>query len=146
MKKEVRIPLIVIAAFTLVRIGPSFSSNPVDFHSGILSADDASFESELAALDREWILVYFHAPWCAPCRRMTPSVNDLAANTNGALPVISVNLDEAPRTAATYGVNATPTILLLRHGFLFDRYAGPLPTPVLENWIESRIGKDTIHP
>ncbi len=77
------------------------------------------------------VLVDFWAAWCAPCKQLAPVLEQLAAELGGRLLVVKVNTEEAPTTAARFGVRAIPTLVLLRSGIEVDRITGALSLPAL---------------
>jgi thioredoxin 1 len=76
-------------------------------------ADDNTFESDVLKTDRP-ALVDFWAPWCGPCRALAPVLEEIGKEYDGRLNVIKVNVDESPKTAASYGVRSIPTLLFLQ--------------------------------
>src|SRR3954451_9423763 len=75
----------------------------------------ATFSAEALASDAPVVLVDFWAPWCAPCRALTPALEALAAERDD-LKLVKVNTDEEQPLAAHYGVMGLPTVLILREG------------------------------
>ena len=70
------------------------------------------------------VLVDFWAEWCAPCRRLEPTVNQLAEDYNGRLTVAKVNIDENPMTPSKFMVRGIPTLLLFKEGQIVDTIVG----------------------
>ncbi len=70
------------------------------------------------------VLVDFWAEWCAPCRRLEPTVNQLAEDYNGRLTVAKVNIDENPMTPSKFMVRGIPTLLLFKNGDLKETVVG----------------------
>lgn len=62
------------------------------------------------------VLIDLWAPWCAPCRALTPIVEDIAGEYEGKLKVVKLNIDESPTIAATYQVMSIPTLLIFKNG------------------------------
>jgi thioredoxin 2 len=85
------------------------------------------------------VLVDLWAPWCGPCRLVAPGVARVADELAGALKVVKVNVDEAPAVARRFGVQGVPTLLVLRHGRLVDRYVGALPPDRLLAWVRTAL-------
>jgi thioredoxin 2 len=82
------------------------------------------------------VLVDFWAAWCAPCATLTPSLEELARELAGRLLVVKVNADTAPTITARFGVQALPTLLILRSGLEVDRVMGALSLPALRARVE----------
>jgi len=80
-----------------------------------LAFTDSNFEQEVLKSET-LVVVDFWAPWCAPCRIVTPIVEELALEYNGKLKVGMVNVDENPTTASTYGVMSIPSIVFFKNG------------------------------
>jgi thioredoxin 1 len=81
----------------------------------VVTVTDATFAAVVLASPLP-VLVDFWAVWCPPCRMMAPILDKLAADYAGRLRVVSLNCDEEPETARTYGILAMPTFKVLRGG------------------------------
>ena len=81
------------------------------------------------------VLVDLWAPWCGPCRTIAPALEQLASDMAGHLKVVKVNVDEAPRAAATFDARSIPTLVIIRDGKVVARQAGALPPQQLAEWI-----------
>jgi thioredoxin 2 len=90
-----------------------------------VAAGDATFDA-VAVQARLPVLVDLWAPWCGPCRMVSPAVEQLATELAGRLKVVKVNVDEAPAIAARFTARSIPTLLLLSHGETVDRIVGAL--------------------
>jgi len=82
-------------------------------------------------------LVDCWAPWCGPCRMISPLVEQLASEYAGRLKVTKLNVDENPLIASQYAIQSIPTLLLFRDGRLVDRLVGALPRPEIERRLTS---------
>lgn len=81
----------------------------------VLTVGDESFDREVLGAEVP-VLVDFGATWCGPCKKLVPIVEGIAADHAGTLKVVSVDIDDAPKVAARYGVRAVPTVLAFRGG------------------------------
>ena len=82
-------------------------------------------ETKLASLGK--VLVDFWAPWCGPCRMVSPIVDEVAGELEGKVKVGKVNVDEQPELAAQYGVMSIPTLLVLENGQVKESSVGARP-------------------
>jgi len=64
------------------------------------------------------------APWCGPCRRMTPIIEKLSSELAGSAGVAKLNVDENPAISVRFGIRAIPTLLIFRDGVLVDTLVG----------------------
>ena len=103
----------------------------------VVDADAESFDTEIVASVP--VFVDFWAPWCAPCRMVSPAVERIAAARAGELKVVKLDIDGAPEIASRYSVQSIPTLMLARNGKEVDRLVGAAPKPQLESWLESHL-------
>ena len=96
----------------------------------VVDADGESFEAEATASVP--VVVDLWAPWCGPCRMISPVLEQLAAVNAGALKIVKVNVDEEPGLGSRFGARSIPLLVVLRGGEEVDRIVGAVPRPALE--------------
>ncbi len=84
-------------------------------------------------------LVDFWAPWCAPCREVSPLVDQLAEQFKGRIAFVRVNVDDNPKTSEAYDILSMPTLLLMKDGKPLDRVIGTLPKAQLETFLQQAL-------
>jgi len=105
----------------------------------LAEADDASFASVVEQSPTP-VLVDLWAPWCGPCRQVSPAVERMAHRHVGRLKVAKVNVDLSPAVATRYNAMSIPTLLLIRDGRVVDRQVGAVPEPQLDGWVRRALG------
>jgi thioredoxin 1 len=91
--------------------------------SAALAVDSKSFDQEVIQSTIP-VLVDFWAPWCGPCKAISPSVDALATEMADKLKVVKVNVDEAQEIAGRFGVISIPTLLLIKGGEVVETLRG----------------------
>jgi thioredoxin 1 len=104
----------------------------------LVHVGDENFAEEILKADKP-ALVDFWAPWCGPCKAIGPTVEALATQYHGQLKVAKVNIDDNPKTAASYGVMSIPTLLLFKGGKVLDTVVGLVPKERLEAFIKKAL-------
>lgn len=85
------------------------------------------------------VLVDVWAPWCGPCRMVSPALERLAGELAGKLKLVKVNADDNPTVSRRFEVQSIPTLVLLDHGKVVDQQVGALPEHRLRAWLESKL-------
>jgi thioredoxin 2 len=104
----------------------------------IADADDTTF-AEVADAAKIPVVVDLWAPWCGPCRMVSPALEQLAHDLAGKLKLVKVNVDNSPRLSQRFGAQAIPTLLVLRDGQVIARQTGAAPLPALRAWVDNAL-------
>lgn len=86
------------------------------------------------------VLVDFWAPWCGPCRKIAPMIEELAGEYTGSVKVGKLNIDESPKSAETYGVDSIPTLIVFKGGEVVDHLVGVHSKSRLQQVLDSAKG------
>lgn len=81
----------------------------------VLTLTKENFTQEAVNSDKT-VLIDFWAPWCGPCRMVSPIVDEIAEETETTVKVGKVNVDEQPELAAQFGVMSIPTLVVMKDG------------------------------
>jgi thioredoxin 1 len=103
----------------------------------VIEVTDTTFQAEVIESDTP-VLVDFWAPWCGPCRLVSPILEEINGERED-LRVVKLNVDDNQQTAAAYGIMAIPTMLLFRNGAEAHRIQGAMPKKRLEAELEPAL-------
>jgi thioredoxin 2 len=106
----------------------------------IVEADESNF-TEVADESTLPVLLDLWAPWCGPCRMVSPVVESLGRELAGRVKVVKVNVDDAPAISRRFGVQGIPTLVVLDHGKIVASQTGAAPEPALRAWLEDALTK-----
>ena len=104
----------------------------------IVDADDGTFAD---VVDRSTVpvLLDLWAPWCGPCRMVSPALENLARENAGSLKLVKVNVDIAPGVAQRFSAQSIPTLVVLRNGTVVARQIGAAPEHQLRGWLSGAL-------
>lgn len=91
--------------------------------SNVIEVNDLNFTQEVLETDTP-VLVDFSASWCAPCKRLAPIVDEIAAETAGQVKVVKLDVDESPAAAKRFGIRGLPTVVAFQNGEPLGRHIG----------------------
>jgi thioredoxin 1 len=104
----------------------------------VTDVTDNNFQAEVVESDVP-VLVDFWAPWCGPCRRVSPVVEEIASERGDALKVVKLNIDDNQQTAVKFNVMSIPTLMLFKHGEVAKTVIGAYPKRKIEEEIEPAL-------
>lgn len=104
----------------------------------VIEGTDLNFEQEVLKSETP-VLVDFWAPWCGPCRIVSPIVEEIANEYAGKIKVVKLNTDENQNTAMTYGIRSIPTLGIFKDGKVVESVIGAVPKQDLEEKIKPHL-------
>jgi len=105
-----------------------------------ISVSDASFQKDVLEAERP-VLVDFWAEWCAPCKMIAPSLDELSDEMADQLTIAKVNIDENPNTPMSYSVRGIPTLLIFKGGEVIAEKVGTVQKSQLQAWITDALSR-----
>ena len=107
----------------------------------ILDVTDATFMQEvIEASKTRPVVIDFWAPWCGPCRQLTPSIEKAVAAKKGAVRLAKINIDENPAIAQQFRVQSIPAVFVVDQGKAFQGFQGALPESQVKAFIDEIAG------
>jgi len=106
--------------------------------SNALEVNDSNFEAEVKNSDIP-VLVDFWAPWCGPCRKISPIIDDLAAEFEGKVKVVKVNTDENLKTTQEFSISGIPSVLIFKNRQAVERLVGLMQKSQLVSNLEKHL-------
>jgi putative thioredoxin len=101
----------------------------------------ASFKTDvIAASARQPVLVDFWAPWCGPCKQLTPALEKAVADARGKVTLVKMNIDDHPQIAGQLGIQSIPAVIAFDKGQPVDGFMGALPESQVRGFIERLVG------
>ena len=106
--------------------------------SALADVTQTNFENEVLKNDQP-VLVDFWAPWCGPCRMLSPVVEKIAAANTGKAKFVKMNTDDNPNIAGQYQVSGIPCLILFKGGQAVDRIVGYVPENVINSMLSKHV-------
>jgi putative thioredoxin len=101
-----------------------------------------SFETAVIERSRELpVIVDFWAPWCGPCHRLAPVLEQEVARRNGAVELVKVNVDDSPELASRYAVSGIPSVKAFSGGLVVNQFVGAVPPAVVSGFLDAIQGE-----
>lgn len=100
-----------------------------------------TFEAEVLK-SRIPVLIDFHAVWCGPCKASAPALEDAAREFDGEIAFVKVDIDQEPKLAETYNVQAVPTFIVMKDGQAAERFSGLASRGKLASVLQPFAGGD----
>ena len=97
----------------------------------IAEVNDATFDNEVLK-SQQPVLVDFWAPWCGPCRAVSPIIEEVAASFEGKLKVMKMNVDENGQTPSRYSIRGIPALLIFKDGKVAEQIVGYVPKATID--------------
>lgn len=106
----------------------------------IAEASDSDF-TQIAQRVSVPVIVDMWAPWCGPCRMVTPALEQIAGEYAGEIKLVKVNVDLAPVLSRRFSVQAIPTLLILDQGKVVAARSGATPVGALRAWVSDVLSQ-----
>jgi len=107
---------------------------------GVLEIDDSIFDAEVLKSDKP-VLIDFWAPWCGPCRAISPLVEELAGEFGDKIKFVKCNVDDNPITPGKFGIRSIPTLMFFKDGNVVDQVIGIVARSKLEEVINKILNQ-----
>jgi thioredoxin 1 len=107
--------------------------------SDVVFVDDSNFEAEVLNSTVP-VLVDFGATWCGPCKRQLPIIEKFAADYNGSLKVVKIDIDDAPLVTAKLGIRSVPTLILFSGGGVIGSKVGLTSLAEMHSFVLTKTG------
>lgn len=97
---------------------------------------DNSFEDSIKS---GVVLIDFWAPWCGPCRMLSPVIEELAEEMKDEIKIMKCNVDDNPDIPSKFNIMGVPTLIIFKNGEFIAQRSGMAPKKIIQDWIKSSI-------
>jgi putative thioredoxin len=106
----------------------------------VIETTEPTFERDVIERSRDvLVIVDFWATWCQPCRMLSPILEKLAVEMQGAFVLVKAETERVPNIAAGFAVRSIPAVFAVKDGRVVDSFVGVLPESAIRSWIESLL-------
>jgi thioredoxin 1 len=106
--------------------------------SALADVTQSTFSTQVLGADKP-VLVDFWAPWCGPCRMLSPVVEKVAGQLGDRVSFVKLNTDENPQIAGDYQVSGIPCLILFKGGKAVDRIVGFVPEQHIRQMLDKHL-------
>lgn len=85
------------------------------------------------------LVVDFYATWCGPCKKLSPTLDEVSEELGEQVNIVKVDVDESEDLAMDYGIRSVPTVLFFKNGQQVDKFVGALPKSEIVAKIQAQL-------